>query len=49
MSPGIQKSQIFMLPKSRILFNIGPIDTKLQIFHNLDVFFLLCGSRDGIP
>ena len=40
MSPVIHKSQIFKLPKSRILFNIGPIDTKRQIFHNLNVLFL---------
>ena len=40
MSPAIQKSQIFKLPKSRILFNTGPIDTKRQILHNLDVLVL---------
>ena len=51
MSPAIQKSQIFKLPKSRILFNIGPIDStpNVRFFITSMCFFLLCGSRDVIP
>ena len=32
--------EIFKFLNSCILFNISPIDTKLQIFHNLNVLFL---------